>query len=71
MLGEKAEPGMIARLAIVLLAASLSPALAEPGWTLADTYPDTGGRAPVAQGGKVLPPGSSPLSVLAGCSERH
>ena len=59
---------MIGRLAIVLLTASLSPAIAEPGWTLADTYPDTGGRAPVAQGGKVLPPGSSPLSVLAGCS---
>ena len=59
---------MIGRLAIVLLIASLSPAIAEPGWTLADTYPDTGGRAPVAQGGKVLPPGSSPLSVLAGCS---
>jgi sugar lactone lactonase YvrE len=51
-----------------LLTASLSPALAEPGWTLADTTPDTGGRAPVAHGGKVLPPGSSPLSVLAGCS---
>lgn len=39
-----------------------------PGWTLVDTYPDTGGRAPVAPGGKVLPPGSSPASVLAGCS---
>ncbi|MES2472567.1 MAG: hypothetical protein V4601_06980 [Pseudomonadota bacterium] len=46
-------------------AQNTSPA---PGWTLADTQPDTGGRAPVAPGGKVLPPGSSPLSVLAGCS---
>ena len=46
-----------------------APAFAQgPGWTLADTQPDTGGRAPVAPGGKVLPPGSSPLSVLAGCS---
>src|SRR5215471_3362301 len=54
--------------AAFLLAASFVPALAEPGWNLADTYPDTGGRAPVAHGGKVLPPGSSPLSVLAGCS---
>jgi len=59
---------MIARLGLVLLLASLSPAMAEPAWTLADTFPDTGGRAPVAPGGKVLPPGSSPLSVLAGCS---
>ncbi len=46
-----------------------APAFAQgPGWTLADTHPDTGGRAPVAPGGKVLPPGSSPRSVLAGCS---
>ena len=46
-----------------------APAFAQgPGWTMADTQPDTGGRAPVAPGGKVLPPGSSPLSVLAGCS---
>ena len=61
---------MFARWSLVplYLAASLSVAQAEPGWTLADTYPDTGGRAPVAQGGKVMPPGSSPLSVLAGCS---
>jgi hypothetical protein len=55
-------------LAALLLTACLSPALAEPRWTLADTTPDTGGRAPVAHGGKVLPPGSSPLSVLASCS---
>ena len=55
-------------LGILLLAALPISALAEPGWTLADTYPDTGGRAPVTHGGKVLAPGSSPLSVLAGCS---
>jgi len=56
-------------LAAFLLAGALfSPAWAEPGWTLADTTADTGGRFPVAHGGKVLPPGSSPLSVLAACS---
>lgn len=60
-------------LAAFLLAASVipalfSPVLAQPGWTLADTTADTGGRFPVAHGGKVLPPGSSPLSVLAACS---
>ena len=57
--------------ALCLLAALILPADAAPsapGWSLAATYPDTGGRAPVAPGGKVLPPGSSPLSVLAGCS---
>jgi sugar lactone lactonase YvrE len=61
---------MIRRLgfAALMLAFSVCFAMAEPGWTLVDTYPDTGGRAPVAHGGKVLPPGSSPLSVLAGCS---
>ena len=53
----------------ILAAAFLSPVTAQsPGWTLADTHPDTGGRAPVSPGGKVMPPGSSPLSVLAGCS---
>ena len=53
----------------IFAAALSSTALAQsPGWTLAGTHPDTGGRAPVAPGGKVLPPGSSPLSVLAGCS---
>jgi len=55
-------------LAAFLLVVSVVPALSDPGWTLADTTPDTGGRAPVAHGGKVLPPGSSPLSVLAACS---
>ena len=54
-------------LAPILILAIL-PAAAAPGWKLADTYPDTGGRAPVAHGGKVLPPGSSPASVLAACS---
>ncbi len=44
-------------------------AAAAPGWKLAPTTADTGGRAPVAHGGKVLAPGSSPLSVLAGCSD--
>ena len=38
----------------ILAAALLSPALAQsPGWRLAGTHPDTGGRAPVAPGGKV------------------
>lgn len=55
-------------LAAPLLLAAMPPAAAEPGWKLADTYPDTGGRAPVSHGGKVLPPGSSPSSVLAACS---
>jgi streptogramin lyase len=55
-------------LALLTLAVSLSSARAEPGWTLADTTADTGGRFPVAHGGKVMPPGTSPLSVLAGCS---
>ena len=50
--------GMIGRLGALMLALSFSPAKAEPDWTLADTYPDTGGRAPVAQGGKVLAPRS-------------
>jgi DNA-binding beta-propeller fold protein YncE len=54
----------------ILMAAILPAAAAPPGlgWKLAGTYPDTGGRAPVAHGGKVLPPGSSPASVLAACS---
>ena len=55
-------------LAAPLLLAATPPAAAAPGWKLADTYPDTGGRAPVSHGGKVLPPGSSPASVLAACS---
>jgi sugar lactone lactonase YvrE len=59
---------MIRHLSLAALLLAATPALAEPGWKLADTHPDTGGRAPVAPGGKVLPPGSSPLSVLAGCS---
>jgi sugar lactone lactonase YvrE len=42
--------------------------LPQPGFVLADTHPDTGGRAPVAHGGKVLPPGSPGSGVLAGCS---
>jgi len=56
--------------AFCILVAIVLPAVAasEPGWKLAGTYPDTGGRAPVAHGGKVLPPGSSPASVLAACS---
>jgi sugar lactone lactonase YvrE len=54
--------------AALILVAAIAPALAAPGWKLADTWPDTGGRAPVAHGGKVLPPGSSPNSVLAACS---
>ncbi len=48
-------------------AAPASPAGA-PGYILTNTYPDTGGRAPVAHGGKVLPPGSPGSGVLAGCS---
>ena len=44
-------------------AAPASPAGA-PGYILTNTYPDTGGRAPVAHGGKVLPPGSPGSGVL-------
>jgi sugar lactone lactonase YvrE len=47
--------------------AAASP-VGEPGYVLTNTYPDTGGRAPVAHGGKVLPPGSLGSGVLAGCS---
>ncbi len=56
--------------AFCIFAAALSSSVSaqSPGWIMAGTHPDTGGRAPVAPGGKVLPPGSSPLSVLAGCS---
>jgi sugar lactone lactonase YvrE len=54
--------------AFFILALAILPAAAAPGWKLAGTYPDTGGRAPVAHGGKVLPPGSSSASVLAACS---
>ena len=39
--------------AFCILAAPVAAA-PSPGWRLADTYPDTGGRAPVAHGGKVL-----------------
>jgi sugar lactone lactonase YvrE len=38
------------------------------GFVLTGTHPDTGGRAPVAPGGKVLPPGSPGSGVLANCS---
>src|SRR3954471_21601272 len=56
-------------LCVLALCLASAPAFAGgPGWKLAGTYPDTGGRAPVAHGGKVLPPGSSPASVLAACS---
>jgi sugar lactone lactonase YvrE len=54
--------------AALILFAVAAPAFAAPGWKLADTWPDTGGRAPVAHGGKVLPPGSAPGSGLAACS---
>ena len=57
---------IIAALCILAAPAAAAPS---PGWRLANTYPDTGGRAPVAHGGKVLPPGSSPASVLAACSD--
>ena len=57
------------RLLIALFCILALPAAAAPGWKLAGTTADTGGRTPVAHGGKVLPPGSSPLSVLAACSD--
>jgi sugar lactone lactonase YvrE len=66
-LGMKQRIGLMA-VCMAALTFSIAPSLASPSWILADTYPDTGGRAPVAHGGKVLPPGSSPASVLAGCS---
>ena len=56
----------IAAFCILILPAAAAPL---PGWKLAGTTADTGGRAPVAHGGKVLAPGASPLSVLAACSE--
>lgn len=57
-------------LAILALTGTLvrADSVREPGFVLTDTYPDTGGRAPVARGGKVLPPGSPGGGMLAACS---
>jgi hypothetical protein len=52
---------------LMLAAAGLAAPARQPGFVLADTYPDTGGRAPVAPGGKVLPPGSPGSGVMANC----
>ena len=57
---------------LAVLCLLCAPAAAEqksPGWFLQPTYPDTGGRAPVGPGGKVLPPSRSGGGVLAGCSD--
>jgi hypothetical protein len=69
MLVENREGRMRRLLFAVFCVLALPAVAAGPGWKLADTWPDTGGRAPVAHGGKVLAPGSSPASVLAACSD--
>src|SRR5438477_9052995 len=66
--GDAMRRRLAAFCVLALCLASVPALAAGPGWKLAGTYPDTGGRAPVAHGGKVLPPGSSPASVLAACS---
>jgi hypothetical protein len=40
----------------------------EPGWFLAPTYPDPGGRMPVGHGGQVLSPQSGG-GLMAGCAD--
>lgn len=50
------------------LAKSSGPPVRQPGWFLAPTYPDPGGRMPVGHGGQVLSPQSGG-GLMAGCAD--
>ena len=49
------------------LAQPSGPLVRQPGWFLAPTYPDPGGRMPVGHGGQVLSPQSGG-GLMAGCA---
>jgi hypothetical protein len=53
---------------VLASAASAQPSVRQPGWFLAPTYPDPGGRMPVGHGGKVLPPQAGG-GLMAGCAD--